>query len=364
MARMTSWREWTSSPSGAALSAVLAAVAAVTLAMLAAPGMDRPRENDSASLVEQEGFKSRAYYAMAWRGARAVRMRDSLRAFAGRGVSFKFDARIPSDSLRLAESRLRAAWASFQVDTPRVPVVLVLTAAAKRSAAHPIDDPAFVALPLSRGEPCVVALRILYSWRSVARDARFLRRDMFGCALMAQYGYPGAGVRGELRRIGWNPTQLSFNRRYFQFSSTGNTLGAMGPWFPEAGIAYVACSAGVRESCAKVAGQTSNRIRENAPGISRTARFLSDLSLLAFLRASLPARDFERLWRDDRPFPAAVASITGQPIEEWTHTAILRTGPPLESSFAPTLPIFGRALLFLTLAIVVGIAVQTRRRVS
>jgi hypothetical protein len=187
--------------------------------------------------------------------------------------------------------------------------------------------------------------------------------DNTGGACSVVHGYPGAGVQAELRRIGWNPSALQFQRGYWQYSRIGNTLGSIGPWFPVEGLAYIACSAGKLEGCREAATRPAVRSREYPPGIARGGWLFSDLSLLALLQASLPPTDFDRLWRDERPFAVAVADITGKPVEAWTHQAVLRTSNPLEASFSPTAPLVGRALLFFLVAVAASVVVQARRRV-
>lgn len=363
MARMTSWRDWIGSPLGLSLLSAVTAACGLTVALQFAPEPRRRASGQERSGLEQEGAGAKRHYQRAWSGARTVQMRDSLRALAKSGLTILRDPRLSREQTERFEERLRAAWTPFGVARPRVPVVLAVSAVTKRSALQPFDDPIFTTLPTAPGEPCSMLLRVPNSWRTVERDARRFRRSMFGCALLAQHGYPGAGVQGELRRVGWSPSALQFQRRYWQFSATGNTLGSVGPWFPAEGIAYIACTAGKLEGCREAATRPAARSREDPPGVARPGRFLSDLSLLALLQASLPPADFDRLWRDERPFPVAVADITGKPLEAWAHQAVLRTATPLESSFSPTAPLVGRALLFFLIAVAASMLVQVRRTV-
>ncbi len=363
MARMTSWHEWTDFPLGLTMLSAVAVAVGLTVAVHLSP---EPRARSSTverSVLELEGASAKRYYQRAWSGARTMQMRDSLRALARPGVTILRDPRLSREQAERFEERLRAAWSPFSVARPRVPIVLAVSAVTKRHAARPFDDPIFTALPTGSGEPCIMMYRVPGSWRAVERDARMFRRSMFGCALFAQHGYPGPGVQEELRRIGWSPSPLQFQRRYWQFSPIQNTLGSIGPWFPVEGLMYIACSAGKLEACRDAASRPAVRSREYPPGIARGVRLFSDLSLLALLQASLPPADFDRLWRDERPFPVAVADITGKPIEAWAHQALLRTANPLESSFSPTAPLFGRALLFLLVAAAASVVMQVRRRV-
>lgn len=364
MARMTSWHDWIGSPLGLSLLSAVAVACGLALAVQFAPEPRRRASVQERSGLEQEGSSAKRYYQRAWSGARTVRMRDSLRALAKPGVTILRDARLTREQTARFEERLRAAWTPFGVTNPRVPVILAVNAVTKRSATQPFDDPIFTALPTTSGEPCIMMFRVPGSWRAVERDARMLRRGMFGCALLAQHGYPGAGVQEELRRVGWSPSALHFQRRYWQFSTTGYTIGSFGPWFPTEGLAYVACSAGKLEGCREAAIRPEARSREYPPGVARSVRLFSDLSLLALLQASLPPADFDRLWRDERSFPVAVADITGKPLEAWAHLAVLRTAPPLESSFSPTAPLVGRALLFFMIALAAGVVAQVRRTVT
>lgn len=364
MARMTSWHDWIGSPLGLSLLSAVAAACGLAVAVQFSPEPRARSSGQARTGLEQEGASARRYYQRAWTGARAVQMRDSLRGLASKpGLTIRRDPRLSSEQTARFEERLRAAWAPFGVTSPRVPVILALSAATKRSAVQPFDDPVFTALPTLAGEPCIMMFRVLGTWRTVERDARWFRQSMFGCALLAQHGYPGAGVQGELRRIGWSPSALQFQRRNWVFSTTGNTIGSLGPWFPPEGLAYIACSAGKLEGCRDAATRPATRSREYPPGMARGARIFSDLSLLALLQASLPPSDFDRLWRDKRPFPVAVADITGRSIEEWGHQAALRTARALVSSFSPTAPLVGRALLFFLIAVAASVVVQTRRTV-
>lgn len=78
----------------------------------------------------------------------------------------------------------------------------------------------------------------------------------------------------------------------------------------------------------------------------------------------MPHAQFERLWRDDRPFDVALTAITGRRLEDWMHQLVLRDTRPFISSFSPVSPIVARAFLFFVLAAITGVALQTRRTVS
>jgi hypothetical protein len=363
MARMTPWREWTGTSRGLVLCSLVALAFGVTAAVRFAPEPRTRVRQIQDSAVEREARQAKAYHEQAWRGVRTVQLRDSLRALARPGVTYLLDPRIAPDKRDEAKERLVAAWRPFAAQAPRVPVVLYLHTATKASGTRPFGDPAFVALPTAPGEPCVASVATLFNWRTVARDARWMRYGLYGCALMAELGFPGAGVQAELRRIAWSPTPLVLERRFWYYTRSGSTLNVASTWIPDSYLSYLACAASLPDGCRALAAQPLVRSRELPPGTMRSWRTASDWSLLAFLKASVTPADFQRLWSDDRSFAVAVESITGKPIEDWTRLAILRTGAPLESVSSPTTPLLGRAFLLLLLAIATSTAVQTRRTV-
>lgn len=363
MARMTSWREWTGSPVGLALLSAVAVACGLAVAVQL-PREPRARSaGPERSALELEAASAKRYYQRARSGTRTVQMRDSLRALARPGLTILRDPRLSREQAARSEERLRAAWAPFGVTSPRVPVVLALSAATRPSAAQPFTDPIFTALPTAAGEPCIIVVRVRDTWRTVERDARWMRQTMFGCALLAQHGYPGAGVQDELRRVGWSPSALQFQAHLWRFSNTRTTLRSFGLWYGREGFVYIACSAGKREGCLAAATMSAPRSRHLPRGVAGSGPLFSDLSLLALIRSSLPPSDFERLWRDERPFPVAVADITGRPIDDWSHQAMLRVARPLESSFSSTAPLVSRALLFFMIAAAASVVVQVRRTV-
>lgn len=363
MARMTSWREWTGSPVGLALLSAVAVVCGLAIAVQFPREPRARRAGPERSALELEAASAKRYYQRAWSGTRTVQMRDSLRALARPGVTILRDPRLSREQAARFEERVRAAWAPLGATSPRVPVVLALSAATKPSAAQPFIDPIFTALPTAAGEPCIMVFRVRDAWRAVERDARWMRQTMFGCALLAEHGYPGAGVQDELRRVGWSPSALQFEARSWRFGNPRSTLLSFGWWFADEGFAYIACSAGKREGCLATATMSAPRFRHLPRGVAGAGPRFSDLSLLALIRSSLSPSDFDRLWRDERPFPVAVADITGRPIDDWSHQALLRVARPLESSFSPTTPLVGRALLFLLIAVAATVVMQSRRTV-
>jgi hypothetical protein len=194
-----------------------------------------------------------------------------------------------------------------------------------------------------------------------------MRDMMFGCALYARHGVPGAAVGGELRRNGWAPSALRFMDPGYFYRRGQSTLEAAF-YSPPQLLPYFACAAGRVSACAELADFGMSRTRERPAFMSTrvTGRdaYVLGRSLLALLQLSLPSAEFERLWRDDRPLDVALGAITGRRLDDWLHQAVLRENRPFLSNFSPVSPIAMRALLFLLLAAVTAVALQARRTIS
>ncbi|MEK6613008.1 MAG: hypothetical protein AABZ29_09515 [Gemmatimonadota bacterium] len=372
MARMTPWREWIGAPRGAALAALVVSAAAMTAATFAAPlrpGVRYWRGNDGTQ-VEREARLSEDHYRDAWRGVRRIQLRDSLNALARPGVSVRIDPQMDAATKSRFERRTRLAWAAFEIDAPRVPVVLAGIAA---KAKEPFTVPSFTALPVSVNEPCLVVISNRDVWATsdgeaqAAQNARLMRDFMIGCALFARHGLPGAAVGAELRRIGWAPVPLRFSRSgmfWWRGESTLEVAAHTEPRF----LPYIACAAGRVSACAEGADVGVSRTREKPAYMSSAFGYFESYvlgrSLLALLQASLPPAEFERLWHDERPFDVALSAISGRRLDDWVHQAVLRGTRPYVSSFSPVSPIVVRALFFFVLAAVIGVALQTRRTIT
>lgn len=372
MARMTPWRDWIGAPRDAALAALLVSAAAMTAASFAAPLRFGPRfwRGNDGTQVEREARLAEDHYREAWRGVRRIQLRDSLNALARPGVSMRMDPQMDATTKSRFERRLRLAWAAFDIDARRLPVVLAGIAAKPR---EPFTVPSFTALPVSVSEPCLVVISDRDVWATsdgeaqTAENARRMRGFMLGCALYARHGLPGAAVASELRRIGWAPTPLRFSGSRMFWQRGESTLEVAQHTEPRF-LPYIACAAGRISACVERADMGASRSREHPAYVSSPSgyfdRFVLGRSLLALLQVSLPPAEFERLWHDERPFDVALDAFTGRHLDDWVHQAVLRGTRPYLSSFSPVSPIVVRALFLFVLAAITGVALHTRRTIT
>lgn len=373
MARMTPWREWLGAPRGAAVTALVASAAAVTAATFSSSVLtpfSRFWRGTDGTQIEREARLAGELHSKAWLGARRVQLRDSLRALARPGVSVLIDRQFDTTTARRLESRIRLAWAAFSITDARMPVVLAGISAKRKDV---FTVPSFAALPMSMGEPCLVVVSTSDVSATSEResqtvhDARRIRELMFGCALFARYGLPGAAVGAELRRIAWAPVSLSFDDNSYWYWWRSHSTLESAPYVPFRFLPYFACAAGRLSACTERAGLAVTRFREIPPFASLLGSRYVDVQgqpLLALLQASLSRGDFERLWRDGRSFDVAVRAISGRDVGDWMHQLILRTTRPFVSSFSPVSPLVARALLLLALAAIAAAALQTRRTIT
>lgn len=372
MARMTPWREWLGAPRVAAVAMLVASAAAVTAATFSSSVLtpfSRYWRGTDGTQIERDARLAGEFHRKAWQGARRVQLRDSLRALARPGVSVRIDPQLDTEMARRIEGRIRLAWAAFDIIDARVPVVLAGISAQRKDA---FPTPSFAVLPVSPGEPCLVVV----STESVSatndreertmRDARRVRELMFGCALYARYGLPGAAVGAELRRVAFAPVSLNFDDNSYWYWRGQSTLGSA-PYTSSRSLPFFACAAGSISACTEHAGLAVTRLRELPTYTSMQVSNYFDVQgkpLLALLQASLSRSDFERLWRDGRSFDVAVRAISGRDVGDWMHQLVLRTTRPLVSSFSPIAPLVTRALLLFVLAAIAGAALQTRRTIT
>ena len=373
MARMTPWRDWIGAPRGAVLAALVVSAAAMTAASFAAPllrfGPFFSRGNDGTQ-VEREARMAKDYYRKAWLGARRVRLRDSLRTRARPGVSVWIGPKLGAVTASRIERRLRLAWAAFDIEAPRVPVVLAAIAGQEKD---PFAVRSFTVLPVSVSQPCLVVISLWDVWATndgeahAAESARRMRELMVGCALYARHGIPGAAVASELRRIGWAPAPLHFSRSGM-VSWRGKSTLEVAQHTEARVLPFIACAAGRVSACAERMDLGVSRSREHPAYLSSPSGYFQSYilgrSLLPLLQVSLPPAGFERLWRDERPFDAARDAITGRHLDDWVHQAVLRETRPYLSNFSPVSPIVVRALFLLALAAITGVALHSRRTIT
>jgi hypothetical protein len=370
---MTPWHTWRGTPRGVALSASVAAAVLFSVALFSAslqiPHYGRSTNDAKAVEVEHQAEAAARYLRFAEQGRRRVQMRAALRRMARPGLVVVVDSAFSRDMAPLVEQRVRAAWGAFSIDAPQIPIVLAAHAGVEETGVRGDDVPSFAALPLAPGEPCIVMLRVARSpqlLRTVTDDARMLRQVMFGCALFARYGDPGTGMRAEFARLGWTAEALQAqdDRSLGVQRSDATIHGWSSP------PAYLACAAGDIARCAEGMTVPTKRLREYAPGMSRSffrwGVGWSDGAgtWLAYLQASVSTDQFRRVWRDDRPIATAVHDATGQSIGVWAHRAILRGRRPMVAAFSSNAPLVGRAVLFVVFAAALSALVQRRRAVA
>lgn len=373
---MTAWRDWTSSPR-ALVSAALACALAATAATFADPpagitSRRLPVVKEDALDREKSAMKLR--YLRAGRAARRVHVRDSLRGVAPgvargntrAGLTLAVGPNAKSHGLEDWRASLQRAWDGFAIAEPKVPVVLAVL------AADSLLTTSFAALPSHAGEACVVVSPTGGERpRSAEQQARTLRYPMLGCAFHARYGMPGKGVSAELRRIGWQPLPSRPRAADFLYFSAPppiqSSILLANRWSAnDRDLPSWRCAAGRLADCADHARTPVPRSGLWAPYMAASSARgpeTAGQTLLPLLQLVLPATQFERLWKDDRPFDAALEEITGRGRGAWVYTAVLRGGTPVTGAFESTRPQWQRALLFLLIAALVGVALHHRRTV-
>lgn len=365
---MTAWRDWTSSPR-ALVSAALACALAATAATFADPpavitSRRLPVVKEDAVDLEQRAVKLR--YLRAGRAARRVHVRDSLRAVSRSGLTLAVAPNAKPNGVEDWRRSLQRAWDGFAIAAPQVPVVLAVVAADSLLTAN------FTALPSRPGEACVVVAPASGErQRSADQVARALRHPMLGCAFYSRYGMPGKGVSAELRRIGWQPLPSRPRAADFLYFSAPppiqSSILLANRWSAtNRDLPSWKCAAGRLADCADHARTPVQRSGLWAPYMAASSARgpeTAGQTLLPLLQLVLPATQFERLWKDDRPFDAALEEITGRGRGAWVYTAVLRGGTPVTGAFESTRPQWQRALLFLLIAALVGVALHHRRTV-
>jgi hypothetical protein len=309
--------------------------------------------------------------------ARRDSIARALRAApASRGVTVIFP-RSASERMRaVVDSGLRAVWREAGLDSARSPMVLLLAAdqAARRDPDVELLRFTYTLLPaVTDGKTCVTVAPVEdmsaandVARRDFARRLVSLARTQLGaCILHARFGPPGPGMSAWMRGSAWSVARATFLAEPETPATAAPVFLLAGPSIREAGSSgslfthyylefgspeligaeHIACIAGRRARCETSVLPSAALVKRRTFSLAsrdvlRHSSFFSmgwwSDSFLSFTEREIGRDRFERLWRTDKPLPAAFEEVAGVSLGDVARRQLMKDHGPVSSTPWPT----------------------------